>query len=196
MSDDRSIIKLHDNWQDDVLSYWFKELTPKQWYQSTKTVDDTIRNKFEPLIALLANCPADSLKANLGTNPHKLLAATIVLDQFPRNIYRGSPKAFAYDPLALSLAIHTVDEGLDGAMTQSERQFCYMPFMHAEDIDAQNRSLELFDALGRKGGIDSALEHRNIIVQFNRFPHRNDVLKRQSSDEEIQYLTTAKRFGQ
>jgi len=192
MSDDISQIKLHDNWQDDVLSFWFEELTPKQWYQSTKSVDDTIRNQFEPLIALVSNRPANTL----GTDARKLLAATIVLDQFPRNIYRGSPEAFACDPLALDLAMRTVNEGLDSTMSQSERQFAYMPFMHAENLETQNRSVKLFNALGVKGGIDAAVEHRNIIVQFGRFPHRNDVLGRPSTEEEIQYLANAKRFGQ
>ncbi len=204
MSDNNSQIKLSDNWQEDVLSFWFEELTPKQWYQSTKMIDNRIRKQFEPLIALLSNRSANSLKAemtadikaNITADPRKLLAAIITLDQFPRNIYRGSPNAFAYDPLALDLAVYTVNEGVDSTMNQSERQFCYMPFMHAENEDAQNKSLELFKTLGVKGGIDSAIEHRNIVLQFGRFPHRNDVLERQSTEEEIQYLINAKRFGQ
>lgn len=196
MSDDKQQDKLHgklaNGWQDDVLNFWFEELTPKQWYQSTKMVDDTIRNQFEPLICLVANHTPSTLSAD----SRMLLAATIVLDQFPRNIYRGSPKAFAYDPLALDMAKHIVNEGLDSTMSQAERQFCYMPFMHSEDLDTQNQSLDLFNRLGNQGGIDSAVEHRDIIVQFGRFPHRNDVLKRQSTPEETQYLANAKRFGQ
>ena len=208
MSDDKTHDKLHGEssgsphshlqsrlqkfWQDEVLTFWFEELTPKQWYQSTKRVDDTIRNQFEPLISRIA----DYTPTSLGNEPRKLLAATIVLDQFPRNSYRGTPKAFAYDPFALEIASHTINEGLDREMSQAERQFCYMPFMHTEDLDTQNQSLALFNKLGTKGGIDAAIEHRDIIVQFGRFPHRNKVLGRQSTPEEIEYLTSAKRFGQ
>ncbi|MEE9335901.1 MAG: DUF924 family protein [Granulosicoccaceae bacterium] len=183
---------LHSKWQYDVLSFWFEELTPKQWYQSTNAVDDTIRNQFERLIALIASSSSDFL----GLDARKLLAAIIVLDQFPRNIYRGSPAAFEYDQIALDLAEYAVTHGFDSRMSQSERQFCYTPFMHSENIETQNQSLELFNSLGNKGAISAAIEHRDIIEQFGRFPHRNKVLNRQSTQEEIQYLTHAKRFGQ
>jgi len=184
--------KLHSNWQNDVLSFWFETLTPKQWFQSSKTVDDAIQNQFEPLIDSVAQ-QASSIQ---GLDSHSQLAAILVLDQFPRNCYRGSPKAFDYDPIALTIAQGVTAQGLDSAMSQPERQFCYMPFMHSENLAHQNQSLELFNNLGVEGGISSAVEHRDIITQFGRFPHRNEVLSRQSTREELEYLTDAKRFGQ
>ena len=118
---------LDDNWQDKVLGFWFDELTPKQWYQSTQAIDNTIRQKFEPLITRLAKSTPNSL----GSDPRVLLASTIVLDQFPRNIYRGSANAFAFDNYALAITTHTVSCAFDRTMTQSEKQFCYMPFMQS-----------------------------------------------------------------
>jgi len=180
------------DWHEKVLRFWFEELTPKQWYVSTKTIDGTIQQRFESLITALANTAPSSH----SLDAHRVLAATIVLDQFPRNIHRGSAQAFAYDHNALAVARYSIDNQLDAGLNNSERQFSYMPFMHSENLENQNTSVSLFTELDNKAGLDSALEHRDIIAQFGRFPHRNDVLNRRSTPEEIDYLATAKRFGQ
>jgi len=183
---------LDSDWHQKVLGYWFDELTPKQWYVSTKAIDDTIQQRFEPLITVLASTEPETL----GRDAHKLLAGTIVLDQFPRNIYRGSSQAFAYDPTALKMAEYCVAMKLDQNLSATERQFSYMPFMHSENLEKQQTSVELFTQLGTRQGAESAIEHRDIVAQFGRFPHRNDVMKRQSTEQELAYLANAKRFGQ
>jgi len=101
-----------------------------------------------------------------------------LFDQFPRNIFRGSADAFSTDPLALAIARGAVDKGLDDALSQDERSFLYMPFMHSEDLDDQDRALLLFTALGNQNSLDYAHKHHDVIARFGRFPHRNAVLGR------------------
>ena len=112
----------------------------------------------------------------------------IVLDQFPRNIHRGTPDAFASDATALALAAGLIAKGGDRELSEVERQFLYMPYQHAEDLSVQERSLELFRALGNANVLDFATRHRDIIARFGRFPHRNVIVGRASTPEEVAFL--------
>ena len=122
------------------------------------------------------------------TRPRGRLAEVILLDQFSRNLHRGSPLAFANDSLALALAQEAIAAGADGALTPPERAFLYMPFMHSESRLIHAEAERLFRGLGLKGNYDSALQHKAIVDRFGRYPHRNAVLGRESTPEELAFL--------
>jgi uncharacterized protein (DUF924 family) len=180
-------------WIADILRFWFKDLTEAQWWTSSPTVDNDIRQRFSGLHERISAFPEDDLL----TGPRSALAAVIVLDQMSRNMHRRAAKAFACDAKALRISDQAIARGFDKDLTEAERQFLYMPFMHAEDVAAQERSIKLFASLGPDHGIDSAHDHKAIIDLFGRFPHRNGALGRPSTPDEIAYLSgDAKRFGQ
>jgi uncharacterized protein (DUF924 family) len=126
--------------------------------------------------------------AQWRASPEARLALVIVFDQFPRNIYRGSPLAFATDRLALNEAKAAVATGADARVDEARRIFFYMPFEHAEDLDEQDRAVALCEALGNENYLDYAHQHRAVIAQFGRFPHRNAILGRTSTPAEEAYL--------
>jgi uncharacterized protein (DUF924 family) len=121
-------------------------------------------------------------------DPHQVLAAVIVLDQFSRNIFRGTPRAFATDPIARRLARQAIGRGLDIEMTNAERLFVYLPFEHSEDRQDQALSVHLFGQLGNENWTRYALAHQSIIDRFGRFPHRNAILGRTSTPDELAIL--------
>ncbi len=180
------------DWRDKVLDFWFSELTSEDWYATKDAVDDAIRDRFGDLYAALAH----DLPAEARSDPMTALAAIIVLDQFPRNMFRGSGKAFATDKFAADLCRGAIDAGHDRGMSQQQKQFLYMPLMHSENLADQERCVELFAAAGLDNGIKHAEEHRDIIARFGRFPHRNGVLGRATTPEEQEYLKDANTFGQ
>jgi uncharacterized protein (DUF924 family) len=170
---------------DDILAFWFGELQPAQWFRPDPALDASIAARFgDTLIALRQHVPPVWTATPRGT-----LAAVIVLDQFPRNIHRGTPGAFASDAAALALASDLIARGGDRELNDVERQFLYMPYQHAEDLGVQERSLELYRALGNANVLDFAQRHRDIIARFGRFPHRNAILGRVSTAEETAFLT-------
>ncbi len=168
----------------DVLDFWFHELAPSQWYKADNGLDAEIARRFEPVYRALSRFVPSDWNKDAGTN----LAATIVLDQFPRNMFRGTPQAFATDALALDVSMATIEKHFDLELNESQRQFLYMPFQHAEDRATQARSIELFEALGNANVLDFARRHRAIIERFGRFPHRNAILGRTSTAEELEFL--------
>jgi len=178
-----------ESWHQDVLIFWFEELTKKDWFMSSTTLDETIKKRFASIHTQL------SKNTDLADDTDKLqaLASVIVLDQFSRNMFRGTPHAFASDPLSLHFTNQAIERQLDQSMTTDQKQFLYMPLMHAENISDQKRGLPYFAALGLS---EHAIEHMEIIERFGRFPHRNTVLGRQSTADEINYLKDAKRYGQ
>lgn len=182
----------HDNWQAEVLSFWFDELTPEDWFSGKTDVDDRIRARF----ADLPNQVARQMDGAEIDDPMQALAAIIVLDQFTRNLHRGKAEAFFHDALAIELARNAVDAELDAGMTEAQKQFLYMPFMHSEIVADQERCVALFRSLGKKDSLDYAIEHRDIIARFGRFPHRNRALGRTSTDAETEFLKSHKGFGQ
>lgn len=171
---------------ETVLNFWFNELTPKDWFVKSDDIDASITDRFSGLHLALSRGVGDEWRAT----PEARLALIIVFDQFPRNIYRGSPLAFATDGLALKEAKAALAVGADKAIAEDRRIFFYMPFEHAEDIAEQERCVALFEALGNANYLDYANQHRDIIARYGRFPHRNPILGRASTAEEKAYLAT------
>lgn len=189
--------------QQSILNYWFgnsveqEKPSPeilKRWFNGGAAVDQEIREQFVEHLEPALNDEYDQW----CTEPRGALALIILLDQFPRNIHRGSGKMFHYDAKALSLAKAVVDRGDDHRLAPLERTFIYLPFEHSEVMADQDRSIELFDHLNREateglkgmteGFLDYAHKHAVIIERFGRFPHRTDLLGRVSTEEEIEFL--------
>lgn len=182
------------DWQE-VLDFWFGAADAPEhgrarpeWFRKSEAFDEAIRTRFEHLYEAAARgALSDWLE-----QPRSALALVIVLDQFPRNMYRGTPRAFAADAQALEVARHVVAQGWDRSMKPMERLFVYLPYEHAEDMAMQRESVRLFETLRDDPqsveGIDYAYRHYEIIERFGRFPHRNAILGRQSTPEEIEFL--------
>lgn len=167
-----------------VLKFWFAELREEQWFKVDPAVDQLIRDRFLGVYEATAReTPEDATAV-----PTVALATAIVLDQFPRNMFRGTPRAFATDTQALAVATAAVDLGIDVLLTPQERVFLYLPFEHAEDAAAQAQSVALFEKLGEDNFLDYAKRHKVIVDRFGRFPHRNAILGRASTAEEIAFL--------
>ena len=168
-------------WVDEALRFWFTELTYEQCFEKNDAVDRQIGERFGAIHERLA---ADS--GSIDTRaPRELLAAIVVFDQFSRNLFRGTPRAFATDPIARRLANAAVDSGIDATMAKRERIFVYLPFEHSEDAADQVRSVALQGALNDPELDKYAMAHKVIIDRFGRFPHRNVALGRLSTPEEI-----------
>jgi uncharacterized protein (DUF924 family) len=170
-------------WVGEVLRYWFDEVGETHWFDAHPELDAQIQARFLGLHRQLASGELPDL-----STARVLLATVIVLDQFSRNLFRGTARAYAADPLARQFADKAVRDGYDLKLTIPERQFLYMPFQHSEDRADQARSVELFEKLGDKGWLKFARAHQSIIDRFGRFPHRNAILERPSSAEEIASL--------
>jgi uncharacterized protein (DUF924 family) len=169
---------------EEIVSFWFKELKPEDWYWADTTRDAAIAKRFCGVYARLrAGVPPDWLDS-----PQGVLAAILVLDQFPRNMFRGKREAFATDAAALHLSKRAIEQGLDLQLPPAQRAFVYMPFQHSEAAADQARSITLFTALGAPLNLDFARRHRAVIDRFGRFPHRNAALGRSSTDEELAFL--------
>ncbi|HJU31465.1 MAG TPA: DUF924 family protein [Hyphomicrobiaceae bacterium] len=174
---------MHPRWAAGVLAFWFVECTPAQWFKRDDAFDAALRARFLDLHAAVAAAPFEACVADADT----ALAATIVLDQFSRNMFRGTPAAFASDARALAVAEAAVRRGFDRNLPDERRQFFYLPFEHAEDAAVQARSVALFASLGPEA-LRWAEAHKVIIDRFGRFPHRNAALGRVSTPEEIAFL--------
>lgn len=168
----------------DILAFWFGELTPEQWWKRDDAVDKRIEEKFLALHERLA----DHVPPNWLTSAKGRLAAVIALDQFPRNMFRGSARSFATDPKALALAKQTIALGMDKELSNNERIFLYVPLQHSEDPSDQAESVRLYKELGNENSLDFAEKHKLIIDRFGRFPHRNDILGRETTQEERDFI--------
>lgn len=182
----------NENWVEEVLDFWFKELTHEERFGGAAETDEKIRSRFGALY--------DSLKADFRVDSvadaRTALAAIIVFDQFPRNIFRRTPAAFGTDDLALGIARRALENGFDHEVEPEAKSFFYMPFMHSEVTADQERCVDLFRALGAEEGLKYAIEHRDIVAQYGRFPHRNRVLGRDSTTSEIEFLKGHGGYGQ
>jgi uncharacterized protein (DUF924 family) len=170
-------------WIGEVLRFWFEELGPSHWFAKSEVIDGQIRERFLSLNERLVKLDGAGI-----TTPRGLLSAVIVLDQFSRNLFRGTPRAFAADPLARRLARNAVEQSFDGAMKEEERLFLYLPFQHSEDPGDQALSVELFTRLGNEAWTRYAVAHKVIIDRFGRFAHRNAIFHRESTAEEVELL--------
>ena len=181
----------------DVLDFWFgpdPNLWQRdRWFRGQDTMDALMDTRFSPTLDLALAGLLDSWPST----PEGALALVIVLDQFPRNIHRGTPRAFAGDRKARRVADVAIAGFQDRALTPVQRVFLYLPFEHSEDMEDQDRSARLFDRLSGHATLSecvtSAYEHRSVIAQFGRFPHRNAILGRQSTQAERHFLDTQGR---
>ena len=169
------------SWQDEVLAFWFG-LSKEQWWKADPELDSEIRERF---LGLWEKTRENMPEAFLGS-ARDSIAAVILFDQLPRNMFRGHADQFSTDPLALAIARAAVDRGLDEAMSPAERGFLYMPFQHSERIGDQRRSVALFTALGDDYQLGFAKKHCDVIERFGRFPHRNSILGRPPRPAEVE----------
>ena len=184
MSHSRDAYSAQTGWAAEVLDFWFVELPRQQWFAGGAALDELVRARFLPVHEIVAAEPEDALLADADT----ALAAVIVLDQFSRNMFRGTPSAFASDTKSLAIAEAAIAKGLMAALNRDELLFLYLPFEHSENADAQARSVELISALGDPELTGYAQAHKDIIDRFGRFPHRNVILGRTSTAEEMEFL--------
>lgn len=173
-----------------IRDFWFSTPVRRDWFAQSADLDAAIAGEF----AATHRAAHDGALDHWMENAADALALVIVLDQFPRNMFRGSARAFASDDRALARATAALDLGHDQAVDETRRQFFYLPFMHAEDMDAQRRSVALYEALGEPRSLHFAREHHDIVARFGRFPHRNAAIGRAGTPEEIAFLNTHKGF--
>lgn len=169
---------------EDILHFWFEELSPAQHFAQEDAIDAMIRVRFGPIWQAAQHCELWEWRAT----PQGRLAEIVVLDQFSRHIHRGTPLAFAQDAQALALAQELVAGRHDQALAPAQRAFAYMPYMHSESRVVHVQAVALFSQPGLEGNLPFALSHRAIIERFGRYPHRNAVLGRASTDEELAFL--------
>ncbi|MCW8915152.1 MAG: DUF924 domain-containing protein [Magnetovibrio sp.] len=176
---------------EDILTFWFGDPSDAdygkpqmKWFTKDDNFDAEIKARFQDVMDDAAAGKLDEM----AQSPEGAVALLIALDQFPRNVYRDSPKAFEADAHARDIAAHVLDHGFDQQVMPVMRSFMYLPFEHSEKLEDQERSIELFGELGGDS-LEWAEKHRVIIERFGRFPHRNDVLGRASTPEETAFLT-------
>ena len=179
----------HRSADQDVLRFWFEESSPQQWFSKNDAFDAAISDRFGADVQSVGEAMEAGAPPPWGSETKALLATVILLDQFPRNIYRDTPEAFRFDPLALSLAHQAIETGEDMALQPLERSFLYMPLMHSESLKDQSKCVDLMETrVGTEDNVHHAKEHRKVIERFGRFPHRNAILGRESTPDEISYL--------
>jgi len=171
---------LHQN----VLKFWFEEIEPGLWWSSSPEFDDQVRSRFLSTLQQAAQGELYGWRKEPGGR----LAEVIVLDQFSRHIHRDTPMAFAQDPMALALAQEALSAGAEDAHSAVERSFLYLPFMHSESRRIHEVAERLYRANGLGTNYEFELRHKAIIDRFGRYPHRNKILGRDSTPEEIEFL--------
>lgn len=173
-----------------LVDFWFSEEASKHWFNSTREFDQQ----------LLADYGASWQQAKQGELDHwretaiGSLVLVILLDQIPLNIFRGKPDSFSTEALAIVVARVAIDKGFDNELNTQQKSFLYMPFMHSENLQDQELALVLFDQPGLEDNLRVAKHHYNIVERFGRFPHRNEILGRESSQVEIEYLNSKQAF--
>ena len=167
-----------------IIDFWFDEIEPRQWFSKDAEFDRLIEERFQSMHDCAVKCESYPWR----DTPEGRLAEIIVLDQFSRNIYRDTPRAFACDPLSLALAQEAIRAGTQRKLTAQQKPFLYMPFMHSESPLIHERAVELFREPGLEKNLEFELRHKAIIDRFGRYPHRNAVLGRTSTPEEIAFL--------
>lgn len=172
---------------EDVLKFWFEELTPQDHFKKSEQLDATIRERFLKTLEAGSRGELFSWRKTAGGR----LAEILVLDQFSRNVYRDRPESFAQDPMALTLAQEMVELGLDREIPQGRRSFVYMPYMHSESPVVHEEAVRLFQQPQMEDALKFEHLHKKIIDRFGRYPHRNKILGRSSTPEELDFLKTS-----
>lgn len=169
-----------------IIDFWFNELSPEQYWKKDPDLDRQIAERFGDYHHAAALGELWSWRSSVEGR----LAEIIVLDQFSRNIYRDDPRSFAYDGMALLLAQQLVDLALDSQLPTEKRAFVYLPYMHSESLLIHDQALILFDQQGLENNLEFEHRHLAILKRFGRYPHRNEILGRVSTKEELAFLET------
>ena len=172
------------NYQD-ILDFWFSPETQPNWFAKSDQFDQSLKEKFGDILEQASKAELWSWRKNADGR----LAEILVLDQFSRNIFRDTPRAFTQDSLALALAQEAISQDLDKQLSPDQRSFLYMPFMHSESKLIHEFALKLFQRLGNPENLEYEIKHKIIIDRFGRYPHRNQILGRESTEEELSFLT-------
>jgi len=170
----------------DIIKFWFDEIDQKQWWEKDSNFDQHITARFGAVHAKAVRCELVQWRSE----PLGRLAEVIVLDQFSRNIYRDQAQAFANDQMALCLAQEAIIKGVPKSLDQVQESFLYMPFMHSESASIHETAVELFTQCGLESSLKFQFKHKEIIDRFGRYPHRNKILGRDSTLEEIAFLSS------
>ena len=174
---------------DDILEYWFSEKSKQYWFASTLEIDNEIREKYEDIWDRAASGELNDWQDSAEGS----LALIIIFDQFPLNMFRGYSKAFKTESMGIEVALNAINNGFDEELSNEvEQLFLFMPLMHSENLDHQNLQVYLFEKYNFN--LDFSVHHRNIVKKFGRFPHRNEILGRMSTMEELDYLLSDGAF--
>ncbi|AGH45481.1 DUF924 family protein [Paraglaciecola psychrophila] len=169
----------------DIITFWFEKIESCKWWSKDHYFDDLIKKRFSDIHRAAKCCElSDWRKTAQGR-----LAEIIVLDQFSRNMFRNSALSFTADPLALALAQEAISVGADAELNQGQRSFLFMPFMHSESLIIHGAAVKLYTDNGSQYSLDFEIKHRIIIAEFGRYPHRNSILSRTSTQVELEFLT-------
>jgi uncharacterized protein (DUF924 family) len=168
----------------DLLHFWFNEAGKEKWWQKDDSFDRQVHDRFLEVYQHASRCELFGWREEA----RGWLAEIIVLDQFPRNMFRGDPRAFATDGMAVILGQEAVTNGVDNDLDAIEKSFLYMPLMHSESALIHETAIELFSQPGLEFNLDFERKHKDIIDRFGRYPHRNEILGRPSTAEELEFL--------
>ena len=168
----------------EVIDFWFTEIDPGKWWKKEEGFDRLIGRRFTQLHAAATRCELYEWR----NTTQGRLAEIIVLDQFSRNIHRDTPQSFSCDPMALCLSQEAIRAKISDDLPPDQRLFCYMPFMHSESREIHKTAVTLFADPALESNLDFELRHKAIIDRFDRYPHRNEILSRSSTTEEIEFL--------
>lgn len=169
---------------EEIITFWFKEISPNNWFAKDDAFDQLIIDKYATIHEQASKCELYSWRSDAQGR----LAEIIILDQFSRNMFRDSARSFAYDVLALALAQEAIAAGADKELPAIQRSFIYMPFMHSESLAIHNVAVKLYKENGLEQNLAYEIKHKEIIERFGRYPHRNKILGRPSTKEELAFL--------
>jgi len=175
---------------DDILDFWFAETTKPLWFNSSDEFDQLICEKYLEIY----NVAKASKLVVWQENPLGALTLVIILDQFPLNMFRGQSQSFATEAMSRDVATEAINQGYDAELTSEQKAFLYMPYMHSENLKDQEQALILFNQEGLENNLKFAQHHYDIVKKFGRFPHRNRILGRANTKEELKYLNSDEAF--
>lgn len=179
--------------KNEILNFWFEDTKPQQWFQVNTEFDYLVKSKFAGTYDLAVQGIFDDWRED----PESMLALILLMDQFPRNMFRGTSRSFATDSVALEFSKQAIDKHFDTLLDPVKRLFLYMPLQHSETMRDQEISVLMYEKIRKDEPISykHALEHKEIISKFGRFPHRNAILGRENTPDEKEYLETANDYG-
>ncbi len=181
----------HPAESDGLLDFWFSKAARDRWFNSTAEFDAALRQRYMDTWRQ----GRDGRLQDWEQGPGGALALVILLDQFPLNMFRDQPESFSTEAQSRAVASRAIESGFDAALPDDRKAFLYLPFMHSETLADQDRSVELFAAAGLDFNLKWARGHREIVRRFGRFPHRNAILGRTSSEEELAWLASPEGFN-